>query len=524
MFNKHLLYLTSDQLCAYEWQGGRLTGGTLFANDAAGVDAFMDYIDQHHRTAPIYILADLIEEDFQRVTMPHVRGRAGRTLLQRRLLQQYRETPFRHHELQGRETSGRRDDIVLLSALTNPTSVAPWVDALEQLQAPLAGLYSTTLLSEELARRLRLQGEHLLLVTQQSAGWRQSYFQNGMLKFSRLTPAIDRDGKPVNIGAETAKTQQFLTSVRLLGRGNLLEAVIVAPAEAEATLEAQCEDGPETAFRFLALEAVCERVALKTDDGPAADLALRLADPMLLSLLAKRHPPSHYTLGLQQRYYKLWRARVNLYAISTALATCCMVWTGINLWQYNQAESGSNRLMTEARQYDQRYHVVMAAMPSRVTSTANMRAAVNVERMLALQGPTPLDMVRMVSEALDESPEIRLLQLDWKVNLASGPVRATGQDDAQAQPISSLLAGIPAKPPQALLLEAEIMTSQDDYRGAVNSMNRFAQALARHRNLTVEVDKPPLDTRSSVKLSGKAGTQETTPTRAKFSLNLLWKP
>ena len=77
MFNKHLLYLTSDQLCAYEWQGGRLTGGTLFANDAAGVDAFMDYIDQHHRTAPIYILADLIEEDFQRVTMPHVRGRAG---------------------------------------------------------------------------------------------------------------------------------------------------------------------------------------------------------------------------------------------------------------------------------------------------------------------------------------------------------------------------------------------------------------------------------------------------------------
>jgi hypothetical protein len=120
-------------------------------------------------------------------------------------MQQYRETPFRHHEVQGRESDGRRDDIVLLSALTNPSSVQPWVEALEQLQMPLAGLYSTTLLSEDLVHKLKLHNEHLLLVTQQSAGWRQSYFQNGMLKFSRLTPAIDRDGKPNDIGAETAR-------------------------------------------------------------------------------------------------------------------------------------------------------------------------------------------------------------------------------------------------------------------------------------------------------------------------------
>ena len=93
----------------------------------------------------------------------------------------------------------------------------------------------------------------------------------------------------------------------------------------------------------------------------------------------------------------------------------------------------------------------------------------------------------------------------------------------QVAPMSSLLAGIPGRPPQALLLEAEIMTEQDDYRNAVNTMNLFAQQLAGHPRLIVEVDKPPLDTRSSVKLNGKAGVQAV-ETRAKFSLNLVWQP
>jgi hypothetical protein len=523
VFNKHLLYLTSDQLCAYLWQGGRLTGGTVFGIDRNGVDDFMDYVDSHG-AIPVYILADLIEEDFQRVQVPHVGGRSGRKLMRRRLLQQYRETPFRHHEVQGRDAGGRRDDQVLLSALTNPSAVQPWVEALEQLKIPLAGLYSTTLMSEELVRKLALRDAHLLLVTQQSAGWRQSYFQHGMLKFSRLTPAIDRDGKPVDVGAETAKTQQFLTSVRVLERGSVLQAVVVAPAASSAALDAQCEDGPETTFRFLPLESVAAKAGLATEEGKLAALAERMAEPMLLALLARRAPDSHYSLGALQRYYKLWIARVNLYAISAALTASCMVWTGINLWHYQQTSADETRLKAEAGRYEQRYRAVMAAMPPRVTTTANMRAAVNVERMLATQAPSPLNMVAVVSAALEAVPQIHLLQLDWKVNLPGGQPPAQGQDETKAAPISSLVAGIPGRAPQALLLEAEIMADQDDYRGAVDSMNKFAQALARNPNLTVEIDKPPLDTRSSVKLSGKAGPQATTPTLAKFSLNLVWKP
>ncbi|MHA4871166.1 hypothetical protein ACXZ1M_26105 [Duganella sp. PWIR1] len=526
MFSKHLFYLTGDQLCAYLWHGGKLTGGVCFVNNRGGVDDFMDYVDSHQRSAPVYILADLIEEDFQRVTMPHVSGRAARQLLQRRLLQQYRETPFRHHEVQGREESGRRDDTVLLSALTNPSSVQPWVEALEQMQIPLAGLYTTTLLSEDLVHKLGLRDQHLLLVTQQSAGWRQSYFQKGMLKFSRLTPAIDRDGNPVNIGTETAKTQQFLTSQRLLGRGNVLHTVVVSPAADSAELDAQCEDATETQFRFMTLESLAARAGLKTGGDEVDERAARLAEPAMLAFLARRDPETHYTLGAWQRYFKLWRARVRLYAVSAVMTVVCAAWTGHNLWEKIEADRDSARLTAEASQFDRRYRDIMAEMPPRVTTTANMRAAVNVERMLATQSATPLGMARIVSQALEGAPQIQLLQLDWKVSVpAAGASAPTpGQEDNQAAPISSLVAGIPTRAPQKLVLEAEITTPEDDYRGAVDSMNQFAQALARHPRLTVEIDKPPVDTRSSVKLTGKAGPQAAAAGRAKFTLNLVWKP
>jgi hypothetical protein len=531
VLSKHLLYLSGEQLCAYKWHGGRLTGGVCFNGDRAGIDDFMDYVDSHGHD-PVYLLADLIEEDFQRIHVPHVGGRAGAKLMQRRLLQQYRETPFRHHEVQGREPLGRRDDIVLLSALTNPSSVQPWVEALEQLKIPLAGLYSTTLLSEAMVRKLAMRDEHLLLVTQQSAGWRQSYFQKGQLKFSRLTPAIDRDGNPVNIGTESGKTHQFLTSVRLMARGNVLETAVIAPAAAIPALETQCEEGAETAFRFVPLEQVTTRLGLNTGDGAVVELAARLTEPLMLAFLAGTRPPSHYTLGPLQRYFKLWRARRNLYLVSGALAAACAVLAGVNTWQSNQDKADGARLAAEASLYDQRYSAVMAAMPPRVTTTANMRAAVNVERMLVTQAPDPQQLMALVSQALEQAPQIRLLRLDWKADLPAAPAGggvggnvglAAMAEAGQAAPISSLLAGIPGRPPQALLLEAEIMTGQDDYRNAVNTMNAFAQQLAGNPRLTVEVDKPPLDTRSSVKLNGKAGPQSV-EAHAKFSLNLMWKP
>ncbi len=518
MLRKHLFYLSSDQLSAYCWDGHRLEGGAVFANDRDGIDAFIDFIDAEPY-APCYLLADLIEEDFHRACLPHVTGRPGRHLLQRRLAQQYRETPYRLVQIQGRETEGRQDDIALFSALTNPAIVTPWVEALLLLKLPIAGLYSATLASGALFKKLALTYEHLLLVSQQTAGLRHSYFLDGQLKFSRLTLAAERDGEPVDIARETDKTQQFLTSIRLLGRDDMLHTVMLTPEREIARLAPRCQNSAETNYHFIAMETAAAKAGLAA--------APQLADQLLLTLLAKEVPPRQYALGEARRYFHLWRARLLMYSTAALVAAGAVLVVAGDAWGNFKASSSAERMLAEAQQYDGRYRAALSSLPPALASTASMQAAVAVERLLWQQGPQPLPIMTKLGEALDKVPQIRLIELDWRVNLPGAKTEpiSGGQPGENLAPISSLMLGVPSAPPQALHIEAEILVPQDNYRDVVDSMNQFTQELARQPRMTVEIEQLPLDTRSNVKLSGKAGVASgAIASNAKFSLNLVWNP
>lgn len=516
MFRTQLFYLSSEQLCAYDCRSGVLSEGVCFPADAAGVAAFEAHLEGR-AGRPAYLLTDLIEEDFQRQSLPHVGGRAGRGLLQRRLGQLYRDTPYRKATIQGRDEDGRRDDQVLFCALTNPSLLQPWVEALARLKIPLAGIYSSSLLSAGLVSALALQHTHTLLVTYQSGGLRQSYFQHGQLRFSRLTAAIDRDGVAVDVAGETDKTRQFLTSTRMLERGEVLHAVILAPAVQVAALQAQCQNNLETAFHFIHAERAGAKLGL--EETPA------LADQLLLTLLARRRPPSHYAMGAQACYYQLWRARLGLYAGSAVVGAYCLLWLIVNLWAIAEASRAGATLRAEAQSYQGRYRAIMDSLPPQVEKTQNMKAAVLIEALLAQHAPGPQAMLGMLSAALERAPQINLLQLDWKVRLperqnASAQPRG---EHAPAPPISSLLIGLPKGAPQTLHVEAEVLLTQNDYRAALNSIHQLTRELARQPRLTVELEQTPLDVRPTVKLSGKA-TTAAADSKAKFTLNLVWTP
>jgi hypothetical protein len=155
----------------------------------------------------------------------------------------------------------------------------------------------------------------------------------------------------------------------------------------------------------------------------------------------------------------------------------------------------------------------MSDMPPSLAPTANMKAAVTIERLLATQAPAPIDMVGMLSAALDRAPQVQIVRLDWRV-------AADGADPEAAIP--SRVLGIPSKPPQTLRVEAEIPLVAGSTRAIVDSMNAFAQELARNPRLTVAIERPVLDISSSVKLSGSTGAAGGKP--APFVLNLSLAP
>ncbi|WP_342114848.1 hypothetical protein [Pseudoduganella sp. OTU4001] len=511
---KLLLHLSAEKMCCWTRERGQLNAGPCFAPSADGMQSLADWLDGFQDT-PALLLVDLVEEDFQRHLLPHVPGRAGIAMRQRRLVQAWRETPFRNALVQGREEEGRRDDIVLFAALTNPGTVQPWLDVLEEGRVPLAGIYTPALLGTFLLTEEAREVPHLLLVSEHAAGIRQTYFQNGMVRFSRLALA------GANAEQEAERTRQFLAGAHLLPRDAVLQVQALMPL-ARIASPPTANTPPLLDWRAMPLQEAAARLRLAAADN---------ADELLLGVMARTAPESHYPLGARQRYFSLWRTRRTLYATSAVLAVCCALWTVANIVAYSLARGHVQELKAEARGFNSAYQLSMSSMPPAVDKTANMKAAVQIAQMVARQGPWPQAVMAMLSEALERSPQIRLTQLDWRANApgvapvtASSAVPGMATTAALVAPQSSLLIGIPKAPSQQMRLQAEVLVEQDDYRNVLLSMNRFAQELARTPGMQVEVEQLPFDVRPSVKLAGKAGVPGGVGERSRFTLNIRWSP
>lgn len=514
MTRKLLLHLSGERMCCWTKERGQLTAGPCFAPGADGLQRFAAWLDGCQDT-PALLLADLVEEDFQRHLLPHVPGRAGLAMRERRLAQAWRETPFRNALVQGREDEGRRDDIVLFAALTNPALLLPWLDALEAQRVPLAGIYSPALLGGALLTDEACKEPHLLLVSEHAAGIRQTYFQFGRPRFSRLAQT--------GAGAEqeAERTRQFLAGAHLLPREATLQVQALLPLARIAAPPA-ANIAPRLDWRVMPMQEAAARQRLAVSDS---------ADELFLGVMARLAPDSHYPLGSRQRFFSLWRTRRSLYASSAVLATCCLLWTIANIVGYALARTHTNELAHETRGYATAYQSSMSSMPPAVDKTANMKAAVQIAQMVARQGPWPQAVMAMLGEALERSPQIRLTQLDWRANApgvapvtASSALPGAATTPALLAPQSSMLIGIPKAPPQQVRLQAEVLVEQDDYRSVLLSMNRFAQELARTPGMLVEIEQLPFDVRPNVKLAGKAGAPGGLGERAKFTLNIRWAP
>jgi hypothetical protein len=264
------------------------------------------------------------------------------------------------------------------------------------------------------------------------------------------------------------------------------------------------------------------------DPAVSVEQAMHVAEPLLLTMLGKNAPASHFPTGAAGNYYRLWRARLSLYASSAVLAVAGLAWTLVNLAGYTVAHGNTEGFRSETAHYRDNYQRSMSSMPPAVDKTANMRAAVQIDRTVARQGPWPLRMLGMVSTVLDKSPQIRITQLDWRARVpgaesSQSPGAAAGTP-ALVAPTSSLALGIPTAPVQTLRLQAEVMSAPDDYRKVLGEMNAFAQRLAGMPRMTVEIVQLPFDTRPNVKLSGTIGAPVANADQNKFTLDLTWNP
>lgn len=517
---KQLFYLTNQQLVAYAWHGKALTREAAFDNDEAGRALFGAYLAQAP-AVPSSLVVDVIEEDFQRDSAPHVTGRARTALVERKLTTLYRDTQFRHAELQGRDKEGRKDDRYLFNALTKPELPKSWLAVMQTHRVPLVGVYSLATLGQLLFDKLKLGNGPVLLVSHQSSGLRQSFFHEGALRFSRLTPLFDHAPERLAeaFRVETNKTRQFMASTRLLARGAQVQVVVLANEANLAALAPDLDNTADVSYLPMPLAQAGQLLRAAQFDGSAE------ADPLYLALLAGASVPSHFPLRDQRHFYQLLQARMALYGMSGVVAVAAVVWASLDVMNILALREEAARFDQEAVATESRYQGVIKGMPVTPVTPHNMKSVVDIEAMIDRNVPLPTVQMAALSSVLGALPDIKINKLHWQSLDTAAllvPADAAAPPQGDFAPMAAAV-GVPDKTAQTLLVEGEIVPFTGDYRAAIDNVARLAAQLNRQAGVHAEIIAQPLDTRPTVKLDNVAGAPSA-DAQALFTVKITWKP
>ncbi|MBZ0104299.1 MAG: hypothetical protein K8H84_01595 [Sulfuricella denitrificans] len=495
---------TQAAICAL-FERGKLGQCQNFPATEAGQREFGELLHTHS-SAPVYLMVDSVEEDYHTEALPHVSGSARNELLQRKLKQLYRSTPFYTAWIQGRDSGKRRDDRYLFAALTNADILRPWLDVLQQHQAPLAGIYLLPMVSQELLALLKLTQMDVLLVNKHQDDLRQSYFQNGQLKASRLAVVGAENTGTEALVSEIGKTRLYLNSLRLSARESRLIVLLLDSDGSLEEVQLRLQADPTFACQRLTRREIATRL----DSIPQGTCPYTTH----MTALALRAPANNLAPASITRSHWRYRLRRTLYGTSAAVAVATLLWSGGNLYQRYQLDSEARQLAGQTQDQQARYIEVTKTFPESPASADNLEKAVQIADILKKDSRTPERMMRAVSRALENSQDVVLTRLTWKYGT---PGENAGKSSAAALPVPD------ARWQEWGILEAEIRPFHGDYRAAMASINRYSDKLGRDPDVaSASVTQMPLDVHSASALSGNTlDATSTDSVRAEFKLKLV---
>ena len=509
MSTKILVSLSARKASFALFDRGGLSGFTAYDNDDRALRAFGELIARH-RDAPVYLMVDTVEEEYRTELLPHVWGGARHEMSKRKLTQLFRTVPFRAAWLQGRDTGAgkRRDDVYLFLALNSGDLLRPYLEYIHARRAPLAGIYLLPQVTQALASRLKGDTEGVLLVSRQQGGLRQSFFWQGRLRISRLTP-LDPLGEPATAdlyAAEVEKSRLFLYNSRLLPREARLTVLIIDIDDGLA--EAATLLSRDTSFHCKRLGFDQLRAAL-----PLGASLPRDPEALHLFLLGKFPPQASLAEPRLTGDFTAHQLRTSLYTASIAIALSGLFWSGYNLYRGYANQAETQHTLAESARYRNQYAEAAKQFPATPVTAEHLRQAVEVAEQIKKFGRTPEQFMQLLSNVLSEFPPIELNRLDWRYASTTG----TPQQGAGA--IS------PSAWQQQGEIEAEIRPFNGDYRAALLLIERFAARLRVQANVTsVSIVKLPLNLDPTSTLSGSTqDSADAKPGAAQFTLAIVIK-
>jgi hypothetical protein len=479
-------------MAAYHWRRSALTSEATFPPTESGWRQFTDYLAQNPKSI-FSLLVNVAEEGFHVETIPYLRGADRQTVIKRKLTQTFFNTPLCAALSLGHEKDRRKNEILLLTAFTNPTFFQPWLDAIRATDTVLSGIFSLPLLTPALLKKLRISSEPCLLLSVQDQSIRQSFFEKGELRFSRLTPLQHGriDGIAQAFATESIKLQQYLSGQRLIGRGQNITAHILAHPGAFKAIQNTCVDTPAVNFNILDITECARHIGLKTE------LQDTCAESLFLHLLLTQRSGVQFAGEDLRHSFRIARKRSLLQGLGTVVLMVCLLLSGKNLLDARQIAQDAETLRTEAALARQAYDNIIKTFPTIPTDNETLKRV--IDRYLAEErrSTTPAAFYREISRVLQVEPSVEIDRLDWKI----------GGADSNSDESDSRGGGVDVRPTpedgESLVVRGRLrLDAHATNRQLLTAFNRFLDALRSNANLQVEVLQQALDIASGTSLRG----------------------
>ena len=408
---KRIFYFSGHRMTVFHWNRKTLLGACSFEPDEDGYEKFRQYLESSEKTSACMLL-DVIEEDFRKDVIPHVYGKDRKAVISRIMDRHYRASmQYTYYELQGRQKHGRKDDEVLLAAITNPELVRSWIRIIEACNVPLSSIFSLPLISKAILPIIGARKGYVLLVSQQvNSNLRQTFFKNGKLVSSRQS-VINQDA--ANIGKigvharpEIDRTITFIRNQYQLEDSDVIDVHILGSEAQIDSLESTFLSDISNIYHVHRINNIHHKLGIK-------GLPDKFADGLFSWVALNRSgAKSHY--GRKEEFVRFYYtlASNTLYAFSVIVMLVSLIMIESNISEGISFKESTNLLQQRTDEYRRVYNEKYQAYEELFSNARLMDMAVGmVDQIEKNSQVTPLDFMLALSNLVSK-PEIGRIYID----------------------------------------------------------------------------------------------------------------
>lgn len=378
----------------------------------------MHEIMTSHPRVPIYILADVLDQQYVAQTFPPVSSLSVGGLVKRRLDRDFQADDMTGALPLGRDKTGRKEWKFLLVSLARTQLMSDWLDLVLELPNELKGIYLVPVEAVNYVAALNKKASsdkprpwQLFISHNKVSGFRQVVIHEGKLVFTRVSQAID-DAIPAviagNIEQEIINTMEYLKRLGFQENADLDATVIISQDVIESL------DLKRFGFahiNILSPLGVSEALGLEQ----AALSADRFGDVVMAAAfgIAKKRV-LRFSNAYMEKLAKLYKTQMIIRAAMWLLSVGLFGLTAMTVVDVISNYSTISEINAKIQQNTPKLEQAKKSVEGLNKDIAYKSATVATYDAYIKDTPRPEDFAAAIAPFI--SPAHRLLSMDWQYN------------------------------------------------------------------------------------------------------------